>query len=148
MNKIVHLSVSLSCDAHRAFVLFTDNTLLEKWLTTVADVEPKAGGKYELFWDPSDRESNSTIGCTVTAVDPDRFVSFEWKSPKPFKHFANMADPLTHVVVFFIPDGSSTVVHLVHSGWRSSPEWEEARQWQERAWTVAFEALKANVNRA
>jgi uncharacterized protein YndB with AHSA1/START domain len=146
MDKIVHRSTVLSCDSHRAFAMFTDVALLEKWLATAADVEPKTGGKYELFWDPSDRENNSTIGCKVTAVDPDRFISFEWKSPMQYKQFANVADPLTHVVVFFIRDGDSTTVHLVHSGWRSSPEWEEARRWQERAWTVAFEALHTLVN--
>lgn len=126
--------------------MFTRNSLLATWLTTIAEVEPRVGGKYELFWDPSDRENNSTIGCKVTAVEPDRFISFEWRSPKQFKHFANSADPLTHVVVFFIPEGDSTIVHLVHSGWRSSPEWEQARQWQEKAWAGAFEELKAKTN--
>jgi hypothetical protein len=56
------------------------------------------------------------------------------------------ADPLTHVTVSFAScdDGSEpcTEVHLVHSGWRSSPEWEEARQWFERAWSNVFEELK------
>ena len=101
--------------------------MLESWLTELANVEPMVGGKYELFWDPKDKENNSTIGCRVTAIEPDRFISFEWRSPKQFKQFANNADPLTHVVVFFIPDGDATDVHVVHSGWRSSPEWEEAR---------------------
>jgi len=146
MNKIVYLSATLHCTAHEAFELFASNKLLPSWLTTIAEVEPKAGGKYELFWDPSDRENNSTIGCKVTAVDPDRFIAFEWRSPKQYKHFANSADPLTHVVVFFTPEGDSTIVHLVHSGWRSSPEWEEARQWQERAWAGAFEELKAKAH--
>ena len=127
--------------------MFTNNTLLQTWLTKASDVEPAVGGNYELFWEPSDRENNSTIGCKVTAVEPERFISFEWRSPKQYKHFANSADPLTHVVVFFIPLGDSTMVHLIHSGWRSSPEWEEARQWQTKAWTGAFEELKAKVNR-
>ena len=70
----------------------------------------------------------------------------KWKSPKQFKHFANNADPLTHVVVFFIPYGDSTEVHIIHSGWRSSAEWEEARQWQDRAWRLAFNALSKQIN--
>ena len=146
MDKIILLSVQINCETHRAFELFTSNQLLEAWLVTVADVEPVVGGKYELFWEPDDRENNSTLGCKVTAIEVDKFIAFEWKSPKQFKHFANNADPLTHVIVFFIPNPAGTDVYLLHSGWRSSVEWEEARQWQDRAWRVAFEELKKQVN--
>ena len=92
------------------------------------------------------KENNSTIGCRITAIEPDQFLSFEWRSPKQFKHFANQADPLTHVVVLFVPRGESTHVHLIHSGWRGTPEWEEARRWQGQAWSVAFERLEKLVN--
>ena len=146
MNKIIHHSARLKCDAHRAFELFTVNQRLESWLVNVAEVEPFVGGKYELFWEPDDRENNSTIGCLVTAIEPNKFISFEWRSPKQYKHFANNADPLTHVVVFFTPDDLYTEVSLIHSGWRSSAEWEEARQWQERAWGIAFKELEKKVN--
>lgn len=145
MDKIISLSSTLHCNSQKAFQYFVDNQLLVAWLTAAADVEPKIGGKYELFWDPNDRENNSTIGCKVTAIQPDKFITFEWRSPKQFKHFANQADPLTHVVVFFVPDGDSTEVHLIHSGWRSTPEWQEACTWQERAWKMAFSELEKQV---
>lgn len=142
MNTIVHVSAILHCSAHRAFTMFTDSALLSAWLTSFADIEPVVGGKYELFWEPSDPENNSTIGCKITAIVQDRLIAFEWKSPKQYKHFANSANPLTHVVVAFIPKDNSTWVELVHSGWRDSQEWEEARTWQTKAWTGAFEKLK------
>jgi len=126
--------------------MFTVTHLLESWLVNVAEVEPFVGGKYELFWEPEDRENNSTIGCRVTGVESARFISFEWRSPKQYKHFANMADPLTHVVVFFISTDEGTEVHLIHSGWRSSAEWEEARAWQDKAWGMAFKELERQVN--
>ncbi len=146
MNKIILRSIQLQCDLHHAFTMFTKNQLLETWLVNVADIEPAVGGKYELFWDPNDRENNSTLGCKVTAFETDRFLAFEWKSPKQFKHFANTADPLTHVVVFFFPDEDSTLVYLLHSGWRNTQEWEEARQWQDKAWQTAFADLEKQVN--
>jgi len=146
MNKIIHLIVHLRCDSHHAFESFAVNRLIESWLVPVAEVEPVPGGRYELFWEPHDRENNSTLGCRVTAVEPDQLLAFEWRSPKQFKHFANQVDPLTHVVVCFTPSRGGTNVHLVHSGWRSSAEWEEARQWQERAWRGAFENLVTQVN--
>jgi uncharacterized protein YndB with AHSA1/START domain len=142
MDRVIHLRTTLTCSSRRAFELFTINNLLESWLVTIAEVEPVVGGKYELFWEPHDRDNNSTIGCRVTALEADRFLAFEWRSPKQFKQFANNADPLTHVVVFLIPENGKTHVHLIHSGWRSAPEWEEARQWQEKAWMVAFQELE------
>ncbi len=146
MDKIILCSAQLHCDPRRAFAMFTVNQLLEAWLASVAEVEPNVGGRYELFWDPDDRENNCTLGCKVTAIEADGFLSFEWRSPKQFKHFANSADPLTHVVVFFIPADGCTNVYLLHSGWRSTAEWEEARQWQDRAWRGAFLALEKQVN--
>ena len=68
MDKIVHQSVHLQCDPHRAFQMFTVNQNLESWLVDLAEVEPVPGGRYELFWEPGDRENNSTLGCKVTAV--------------------------------------------------------------------------------
>lgn len=150
MDRIIHRRVSLRCDVRRAFEKFTINESIQSWLAPLAHVEPREGGRYELFWDLETREQNSTIGCKVTAIERDKFLSFEWKGPTQYLHFMNDSDPLTHVVVFFIPrmeDGVAfTEIHLIHSGWRGSPEWEEARQWFERAWRVSFEELERQVN--
>jgi uncharacterized protein YndB with AHSA1/START domain len=151
MDRIIHQRAELQCDVHGAFEMFTVDELLESWLAALAEVEPVVGGKYELFWDPGDREINSTMGCKVTEVENDRFLCFEWKGPTQYQNFMNDADPLTHVVVFFIPCADHrppcTEVHLVHSGWGSSAEWEEAREWFERAWGAAFQELETAVNR-
>ena len=90
MDKIIHNTIQLNCDEDQAFKMFTINKNLESWLTLQADVEPKAGGKYELFWDPNDRENDSTIGCKITAIEPGKFLSFEWKGPQQFAHFLDI----------------------------------------------------------
>ncbi len=145
-DKIIHLTVDLPVTPQRAFAYFTDNKLLETWLAPVAQVETKVGGRFELFWEPAVRENNSTIGCRITAIESGQFLSFQWRSPRQFKSFANNADPLTHVVVFFVQEGKGTRVNLVHSGWRSSAEWEEARKWQEQAWSAAFSDLQRRAS--
>lgn len=142
VDKIIYHSINLRCDPQKAFELFTANKHLEKWLTQVADVEPKVGGKYELFWNPEDKENDSTIGCKILALHPNKFLSFEWKGAKQFKHFMNNVRPLTNVVVFFIPCQECTEVHLLHTGWRDTSEWEEARQWFEKAWAMTLSELQ------
>ena len=152
MNNILYHSVRLHCNVTRAFDMFTVNKRLQSWLTVIADVEPKVGGKFELFWNPEDKENDSTIGCKITAIKPDSFVAFEWRGPKQYKHFMNEIYPLTHVVVFFIPCSEEagttycTDVHLIHSGWRNSAEWQEARLWTGKNWDNTFEKLKKYVD--
>jgi hypothetical protein len=59
----------------------------------------------------------------------------------------NYADPLTHVIVLFTPrNHARTDVHLIHSGWRNTRLWEDARVWFNQAWRSAFEELKKQVH--
>ena len=124
-----------------AFGLFSEASALQSWLCEAANTEKRVGGRYELFWELTDPENDSTIGCQVTAFEQDRLLAFQWRSPRQFKSFANTADPLTHVVVSFHATAGGTAVTLVHSGWRSSAEWAQAAAWQEIAWNYAFQAL-------
>lgn len=146
-DKIFIVTIDLNTQPSEAFKYFTENELLEKWLTAEANVTPIVLGDYELFWEPEDKKNNSTIGCNISAIIPNQLISFNWRSPKQFKHFANSADPLTHVVVSFIPTEYGTTIHLVQSGWRSGDNWEKAREWQEKAWTIAIKRLAEIVNR-
>lgn len=127
------------------FRLFTEPDGLASWLCEKAKVEARLGGAYELFWDPSDPENDSTIGCRITAFEPDRLLAFQWRSPRQFKAFANTADPLTHVVVSFHEAEQGAMVNLVHSGWRSTADWLAAAQWQSVAWDYAFQALRSRA---
>lgn len=140
-DRVIVVSAHVPVEPEEAFRYFTEDHLLERWLTAEADVEPRVGGPYQLYWEPGTPEDNSTIGCRVTAVAPGQLLAFQWRSPKQFKAFANAADPLTHVVVSFALEDGGARVHLVHSGWRSGAEWEAARAWQERAWSGALNKL-------
>ena len=151
MEKVQHHEASLACAPHTAFEMFTRGENLEKWLTLVADVEARVGGKYELFWDPDDREVDSTIGCRITTFLPDTLLGFDWRGPKKYRDLMNDADPLTHVCVFFLPiegdGGPRTTVHLVHTGWRSGSEWEGPWGYFDTAWRLSFKRLEELVNR-
>jgi len=150
MNKVIYRSTRLHCDIHQVFKMFTVNKHLKSWLTKHAEVEPRIGGKYELFWDPDDKENNSTIGCKITTIEKNKVLGFEWKGPPQFKHFMNTAVPLTHVIVFFMPcsqvePSPCTEVHLIHSGWGDSAEWQEAKVWFDKAWFNALKNLKEKL---
>ena len=148
MENIIKIREELDCKVDLAFDMFTKNELLERWLTEKAEIILKVGGKYELYWEPENREKNSTIGCKITGIEKVKFVSFDWKGPVQFKSFMNSADPLTHVIIFFSPHDTTpnkTVVHLFHTGWREGLEWEKARNYFEKAWTNALKGLQEKI---
>ncbi|MBA7677656.1 hypothetical protein ES703_85916 [subsurface metagenome] len=148
MENIILIKEEIDCDISTAFKMFTTNKLLESWLTEEADVDPKLEGKYELFWDPNNKNINSTIGCKITGIEKDKFISFDWKGPVDFQDFMNTADPLTHLIIFFSHkdnDLTKTVIHLFHTGWRNDFEWEKARRYFENAWLKALQSLKNKI---
>lgn len=147
-DRVLVKSASVPVSPTACFRLFVEPAGLESWLCEKAKVEGRVAGPYELFWEPADPENDSTIGCRITAYVQDRLLAFQWRSPRQFKSFANAADPLTHVVVSFHGDASSTSITLVHSGWRAAPEWQQAADWQSAAWDFAFQALQARAARA
>ncbi len=146
MEDIIQIKKEIDCDISLAFKFFIQNDLLEQWLTVKAEVNPVVGGKFELFWDPDDKENNSTIGCKITGIENERYISFEWKGPVQFKHFMNSADPLTHVIVFFSSvKPNRTTIHLFHTGWRQNSEWHDARGYFEKAWSNALIGLQKRL---
>lgn len=129
--------------------MFTVNRHIVRWLAPEADVKPEVGGRYHLFWDKNDPQKDSSYGCKITAIEHGRFLSFEWTSFEQFDNFMGDADPRTHCVVFFLRgegETPATDVHLIHSGWRSSPEWQDARDWYDGAWKKALLDLQRLIN--
>jgi uncharacterized protein YndB with AHSA1/START domain len=150
MDAIIHTSARLPCTAHQAFRMFTESNLLAAWLADSADVEPKVGGRYHVFWAQTPMPNHGTLGCHITVLEPDRLLAFEWRGPDPFDDSMNKADPLTHVTVSFhaceaAAGKSCTEVHLVHSGWGHGGSWDKARDFFEHAWAGAFGALADKI---
>ena len=148
-EDIIHQSVRISCAPKEAFEYFTVNDKVEAWFSNRADIEPEQGGRYELFWDsPPSPPNRGTAGCVITAYEPYKLLSFDWKGPDMFASFMNDGDRLTHVTVGFFPGegaGACTEVHVVHAGWGSSPAWDEARHWFENAWVGLLAGLNEQV---
>lgn len=142
-TRDIVFNLELPIAAESAWKLWTDSKLLEKWLTTEASVDPKLNGSYELFWDPTNKNENSTLGCRINAFVPNKILGFEWRGPVPFAALMNIKPFPTWVVLSFESTAiNKTIIHFRHSGWGVGEDWNKARQWQENAWRMAFKELE------
>lgn len=95
-------------------------------------IELEPGGAYEMYfaleYPPGLRGGE---GCTVMAIDPMRMFAFTWNAPPSLPAVRGQ---YTHVVIRFDEVPERTRVSLVHDGWGTSSEWDQAFNYFESAW--------------
>ncbi|MDH5790551.1 MAG: SRPBCC domain-containing protein [Candidatus Bathyarchaeota archaeon] len=125
---------------------WTDADTITEWFSPEANIEPRLGGAYELFFDPQDHDRMSTKGCVITEFEPMDHLGFGWKGPDQFAGLMNDTDDLTHVRVAFRKDKGGTRVSLAHGGWGEGDDWAEAREWHRRAWEGVLNQLESFIS--
>ncbi|BAS27672.1 SRPBCC family protein [Limnochorda pilosa] len=118
---------------------------ITRWFAPEARIEPHVDGAFELFWNPTDHDHDSTKGCTVTALEPMRMLGFTWRGPDHLAEVMNHGDALTQVLVRLEAEPSGTRVHVTHGGWGDGEGWSRARQWHEAAWDQVLGSLKTSL---
>ncbi|MCR8845387.1 SRPBCC domain-containing protein [Paenibacillus sp. SC116] len=118
---------------------------LVKWFSPAAEIEATVGGKFELYFDPFNKNSMSTIGCCILHLEPYQSFTFQWKGPDPFAGVMNQEDHLTEVKVVLHPVANGTNILLSHSGWHNpdSMETQQAIEWHKGAWANMLSSLKS-----
>jgi uncharacterized protein YndB with AHSA1/START domain len=114
-------------EAYRAF---THPVALRDWLCEVAEVEPRAGGRFYLGWD----NGHYTAGRYTELARNER-VGFTWRGP------SEPAD--SQVLVTLAPGADGTVVTVTHSGGGAGSEWVESASASRSSWDAALENLQS-----
>jgi len=125
------------------WLAFTQTDRVIQWFAPDANIEPRLGGAYELFFDPSNREQMGTKGCFLTLFEPKERLGFTWKGPDDFASLMNQDNALTYVLVTLSEQAGKTKVVIEHFGWKESEEWDKARAWHEMAWSQVLASLKS-----
>jgi len=135
----------LQADVDLVWKAWTQAERVTQWFAPGAAIEPVVGGKYELYFDPSDKTKMSTAGCVILQYEAPQTLVFQWKGPDPFAHIMNHADSLTQVKVSLEPSSGGTQVTVEHTGWGQSEAWQEAREWHVAAWKQVLASLKSKI---
>lgn len=109
---------------------FTNASALREWLCDVATTAPREGGRCYLAWNDGYYSSGE-----FTRLVPGEKVGFSW-------HGRGEPAP-TRVNVTLTPDGDGTRVSVVHDGFGSSADWQEAVGALEQAWPLSLENLQS-----
>jgi uncharacterized protein YndB with AHSA1/START domain len=98
-----------------------------------ANIEARPGGPYEILFNLDAPEGlQGAEEMIVLAVQEPSFISFTWNAPP---HLPDVRGQRTHVEVRLTPEGGkATRVDLVHGGWGTGGQWDEAFAYFSRAW--------------
>ena len=133
----------VSAPIDRLWTAWTSSERIKEWFAPEANIDPRPGGYFELYFDPSDHGHMSTKGCVFTRIEPRSSLTFTWKGPDQFARLMNDPSRLTLVRVEFHEVSSLTRVIVNHSGWGEGEGWAEAREWHKNAWKDVLGKLKS-----
>lgn len=121
--------VRIAASPERVFAFFTDPEHMLRWKGIAADLDPREGGRYRV-----DMNGNDTAVGEYLTVEPfSRIViSWGWEGEG-----ALLPPGSTTVEVTLEPDGSETILRLVH---RDLPT-DEAAQQHGQGWDHYLERL-------
>lgn len=115
---------------------------LERWLAPKANVLFREGGAWEFFWD-QDPKKDSTLGCKILKIEPERLLRFEWQGKSDFlEMFLPPKGRPTKIDVRFEKAGKGTRVTLTQEETRSDLQWKAYDAWMSKAWAIALSELK------
>jgi uncharacterized protein YndB with AHSA1/START domain len=114
----------IQADVQLLWRAWTESARITEWFAPAAEIEPKTGGKFELYFNPTNRESMCTAGCTLLQYDEPRIL----------------------VKVSFRPEmDGGTRITLEHTGWMDTVASLQAREWHVDAWKGMLASLKSSI---
>lgn len=135
-------TVDVDAAVGRVWKAWTGREATEKWLAPKANVKFRKGGAWEFFWS-DDPKKDSTLGCKILGIEPERLLRFEWQGKAEFlEMFLPPKGRRTTIDVRFENAGKRTRVTVAQEETRNDPRWTAYDAWMSKAWEMALQALK------
>jgi uncharacterized protein YndB with AHSA1/START domain len=119
---------------------WTTTTGVRTFLSPMANVTAKEGGPYELLFAPEAAEgARGTEGCTILALTAPHTLAFDVLSPPSI----SLGDARTRVIVHLKAlDDETTRIQIVHEGFESGPNWDDAHFYYSEFWSGTVTRLR------
>lgn len=144
-NIVISKKITVNAPIDLVWHAWTISERVSQWFAAKSIVEARIDGPYELYFNPADTNTMNTKGCKISKISKEEELEFSWKGPDHFAAVMNKEDELTKVNVSFKKVGDQTEITVIHTGWKSDPEWTEAIDWHKMAWDGVLSSLKSNI---
>lgn len=142
------LKVEIDAPIGKVWSSWGSREALERWLASKANVFFSEGGAWEFFWS-DDPAKDSTLGCKILKIEPEKFLRFEWQGKSEFLDmFLPPKGRRTTIEVRFEKSGKGTLVTLVQEETREGRQWKAYDAWMSKAWEMALKVLKEHCEKA
>ena len=131
-ERKVERSTLIDATPEMAFEAVTKASELREWMCEYAWTMIQANGVYHARW-----EGGYYTNGRFVELDPPRRAVITWLGP---------GEPGETVVTFTVqPEAGGTRVTIVHTGFGSGPEWDEAVAGSEKGWDRGLDNLKSTL---
>jgi uncharacterized protein YndB with AHSA1/START domain len=127
-KRTIKLEQLVEAPVSHVYRAFTNSTAMREWLSDLATLEARPGGRFYLWWN-----SGYYTAGEYTRLVTNKEVSFTWNGrgePRP-----------TQVTVTFKPKRKNTLIRLVHRGLGRGPVWENKARVFEEEWRSHLQNL-------
>lgn len=133
MERTIELSATIPAGMDDVWNAWLDRDAIITFFAPDCSVEPRVGGKYEIYFDPEAEPGfRGSEGMIIMALQPGQMLSFTWNNPP---HLTTIRTHMTHVVIRFKEvNQEKTEISLYHDGWGCGDEWDQAYQYFKHAW--------------
>lgn len=127
-GRTVEKELFIAAAPERVYDAFTTREGLETWFVTRAEIDPRPGGTFNLWW-----QENHVPG-QIVALDPPRQMVFTWDDGPQYG--------VTTCTVDFIPESDGTRVRLIHTGFGMGENWDSLYDGVNGGWVEELGNLK------
>jgi uncharacterized protein YndB with AHSA1/START domain len=127
-DGMLHFVQAVKAPAGEVYRAFTKATALREWMSDVATVDPRPGGRIYLYWN-----SGYYTAGEFLRTEPGEFIEFTWNGRnEPGR---------TRVTVSLETMDSGTLVNLDHADLGQGGDWQQPAREYRQGWQESLENL-------
>ncbi|KUE80596.1 hypothetical protein ATO46_15945 [Aeromonas schubertii] len=135
-NKQLEGSILIPAPVEAVWNAWTTEHGIRSFLAPDCLVVAEPNGPFEIYFRLDEAHGlRGTEGCRMMAVMPYDLLSFSWNFPP---HLTHIRHQKTQVCLRFAPEGMSTRLHFVQTGWANDPEWNQGFEFFQDEWFNLF----------
>lgn len=140
-ERAIDKEVVVAAPIEAVWQAWTSKAGIESFFAPEAEVEPRSGGAFHVHINPyAPAGSKGADDMRYMALQKPTMVTFDWNAPPSLPEVRAQR---TFVIVRLAEvDAKTTRVRLHHVGWGEGGQWDQTRNYFDKAWGNVLNNLK------